>query len=72
MLPGHVAHKIYGRATRNFVIRNIGSKHTEDSIQSDLEHIHNLIIIKMTFKDQDVHISTNSVHNAIIARTFMM
>lgn len=72
MLPGHVAHKIYGGATRNFVIRNIGLKHTENSIRDDLDHIHNLVVIKLTFKGQDVHVSTNSVHNAIIARTCMM
>ncbi|EPE30191.1 hypothetical protein GLAREA_12914 [Glarea lozoyensis ATCC 20868] len=72
ILPGHVANKITIGATRNLVIQNRTPKHTEELIRDHLEHIHNLIVIKIGFRDQNVHISTNSVHNAMFARTCLM
>jgi hypothetical protein len=72
VLPGHVANKIGTGATRNFVIRSCHPKHTEDSIREDLDHIHNLVVIKVDFENRDCYISTNSVHNAMFARTCMM
>ena len=72
ILPGHVANKIAIGATRNLVIQNCSPKHTEEAIREDLEHIHNLVVIKVTFTGQNVYISTNSVHNAMFARTCMM
>lgn len=45
---------------------------TEDRLKSDLDHIHNLIVIDVRFVDKDVLISLNSVHNALFARTCMM
>ncbi|KAM3081054.1 hypothetical protein ACMFMG_005010 [Clarireedia jacksonii] len=72
ILPGHVANKVAIGATRNLVIRHCASRHTEQTIRDDLEHIHNLVIIKVTFKGDDAFISTNSVHNALFARTCMM
>jgi hypothetical protein len=72
ILPGYVANKISIGATRNLVIHKRNPKHTEDVIREDLEHIHNLVVIKVTFNGSDVHISTNSVHNALFARTCMM
>ncbi|KAK8108565.1 hypothetical protein PG984_014366 [Apiospora sp. TS-2023a] len=71
-LAGHVAHKIVQGATRNMVIRRVDPSHTEDSIRDDLEHIHNLIVIKIEFLGGSCHIKTNSVHNAMFARTCMM
>lgn len=71
-LAGHVAHKIVQGATRNMVIRRVDPTHTEDSIRDDLEHIHNLIVIKIEFLGGSCHIKTNSVHNAMFARTCMM
>ncbi|KAK7938110.1 uncharacterized protein PG986_014978 [Apiospora aurea] len=71
-LAGHVAHKIVQGATRNMVIRRVDPNHTEDSIRDDLEHIHNLIVIKIEFLGGSCHIKTNSVHNAMFARTCMM
>lgn len=59
-------------ATRNFIIRNIDPNHTEEAIRNDLEHIHNLVIIRVTFKGRNAHITTNSVHNAMYARTCIM
>lgn len=59
-------------ATRNMVVRSTNTRHTEESIRADLEHIHNLVVINVKFTGQDAHISTNSVHNAMFARTCMM
>lgn len=67
-----MANKIGIGATRNLVIRNASSRHTEEAIRNDLEHIHNLVVIGVTFRGQNVHINTNSVHNAMFARTCMM
>jgi hypothetical protein len=44
----------------------------EGGIREDLEHIHNLIVISVTINKGDIYISTNSVHNALFARTCMM
>jgi hypothetical protein len=74
-LPTHVANKISMGATRNIVVRNGTSREmTEQGIRDDLEHIHNLIVIavKSNKKTGDIFISTNSVHNALFARTCMM
>ncbi len=72
ILPGHVANKISIGATRNLVIHNCNPKHTEELIRDDLEHIHNLVVFNVTFKGKSCYISTNSVHNAMFARTCMM
>ncbi|EOO04426.1 putative rna recognition motif containing protein [Phaeoacremonium minimum UCRPA7] len=72
ILPGHVASKIGIGATRNFVIRRCDPRITEESIRDDLEHIHNLVVIKVEFIGSSCFISTNSVHNAMFARTCMM
>jgi hypothetical protein len=72
ILPGHVAGKIGIGATRNLIIRRCGSQHTEEAIRDDLEHIHNLVVISINFAGGDCYIRTNSVHNAMFARTCMM
>ncbi|KAI9646681.1 hypothetical protein NHQ30_004678 [Ciborinia camelliae] len=72
ILPGHVANKVSIGATRNLVIHNCNPKHTEEAIREDLEHIHNLVVIKVAFNGSNAFISTNSVHNAMFARTCMM
>ncbi|KAK7398490.1 hypothetical protein QQX98_012121 [Neonectria punicea] len=72
ILAGHVAHKLNIGASRNLVIRNCDPNHTEETIRDDLEHIHNLVVIDVNFVKGDCFISTNSVHNAIFARTCMM
>jgi hypothetical protein len=45
---------------------------TEERIRDHLDHIHNLAVIDIYFKNGDAHISTNSIHNALFARTCMM
>ncbi|KAK5629650.1 hypothetical protein RRF57_005365 [Xylaria bambusicola] len=72
ILPGHVANKVAAGATRNLIIRRCGAHHTEDSVREDLEHIHNLIVVKVEFVGGSCFIKTNSVHNAMFARTCMM
>jgi hypothetical protein len=53
-------------------VRNITGKVTADQIRDHLDHIHNLIVVDIYWKGDDAYISTNSVHNALFARTCMM
>lgn len=72
ILPGHLANKISIGATRNLVIRGIQPNVTEQRLRDDLDHIHNLIVINMSFDGGDVFLSLNSVRNSLFARTCMM
>ncbi|EQB50889.1 hypothetical protein CGLO_09628 [Colletotrichum gloeosporioides Cg-14] len=72
ILPGHVASKIGIGATRNLVIRRCDPNLTEKGVRDDLEHIHNLVVVRVSFRSGSCHIGTNSVHNAMFARTCMM
>ncbi|KAK2032811.1 hypothetical protein LX32DRAFT_635889 [Colletotrichum zoysiae] len=72
ILPGHVANKIGIGATRNLVVRRCDPSLTEEGIRDDLEHIHNLAVVRVAFSGDNCHIGTNSVHNAMFARTCMM
>ncbi|KAF2457840.1 hypothetical protein BDY21DRAFT_285398 [Lineolata rhizophorae] len=71
-LPGHVANKIANGATRNILVRGGASRLTEAEIRDHLDHIHNLVVIEVQFREGDAYISTNSIHNALFARTCMM
>ncbi|KAI1500488.1 hypothetical protein F5X99DRAFT_236686 [Biscogniauxia marginata] len=71
-LAPHVASKITIGATRNLIIRRCDLRHTEDGIREDLEHIHNLVVVKVDFIHGSCYIKTNSVQNAMFARTCMM
>ena len=72
ILPGHVANKIGIGATRNLVIRGVAPNITEERLREDLDHIHNLVIIDVTYANGDCHIALNSIHNSLFARTCMM
>lgn len=72
ILPGHVANKIGIGATRNLIIRGVHPNITEDRLREDLDHIHNLIVINISFQNGDAHLSLNSIHNSLFARTCMM
>ena len=72
VMPGHVAGKIQAGATRNLVVQGINPTITEDRIRSELDHIHNLVIIEIVFANNNARISLNSVHNALFARTCLM
>ncbi|KAL8849009.1 MAG: hypothetical protein Q9221_005970 [Calogaya cf. arnoldii] len=71
-MPGHVASKIRIGATRNLIIRNVKPTITEERLREDLDHIHNLVIISISFSDGNVYLSLNSIHNGLFARTCMM
>ena len=47
-------------------------RHSEENIREDLDHIHNCVVVKVTFGGGHCYISLNSVHNAIYARNCMM
>ena len=72
ILPGHVANKIGIGATRNLVIRNVHPNITEERIREDLDHIHNLVILCITFDAGNAYLQLNSIHNSLFARTCMM
>lgn len=59
-------------ASRNLVIRNINPNITETLIREHLDHIHNLVVIGIKFNRENAFVSTNSVHNAMFARSCMM
>ena len=59
-------------ATRNVIIRGIHPSITEERIREHLDHIHNLVIISISFEDGDAYISLNSINNSLFARTCMM
>ena len=67
-----MSNKIAGGATRNLVVRGAAEKLTADQIRDHLDHIHNLVVIDINFKNGDAYISTNSIHNALFARTCCM
>ncbi|KAJ4292157.1 hypothetical protein N0V88_005785 [Collariella sp. IMI 366227] len=72
VLPGHVANKMAMGASRNLVIKGYDNRHTEEIIREDLDHIHNLVVVKVEFTGGNCHIGLNSVHNAIYARQCML
>ncbi|KAF7187823.1 RNA-binding protein MRN1 [Pseudocercospora fuligena] len=72
-LNNHIQNKLANGATRNILIRSAVEKgFTEAQIRADMEHIHNLIVIDVAFKAGNAYVATNSVHNALFARTCMM
>jgi hypothetical protein len=71
-LPGHLAQRIGAGASRNLIIRGCKSQVTKESVRDDLEHIHNLFVLDVSFDGGDCLISTNSVNMANYARTCMM
>lgn len=71
-MPDHVSAKLAHGATRNLVIRGAASKLSSAKIRDDMDHIHNLVVIDIAFRNEDVFMSLNSVHNALYARSCMM
>lgn len=74
-LNQHINRKVANGATRNLCIRGAASRGlSEQRIRDDMEHIHNLVIVDITYRNSadDAYISMNSVHNALFARTCMM
>lgn len=72
-LNRHIQNKIDSGATRNLLIRNAVEKgFTETQIRDDMEHIHNLVVIEVRFIGGSAYVYTNSIPNALFARTCMM
>ncbi|KAL7905879.1 hypothetical protein GGI35DRAFT_488140 [Trichoderma velutinum] len=72
ILHDHFVKRIANGATRNLILRNCNTSHTEASIRHDLDHIHGLEVVSITFYGGMCRISTNSVPSAMYARTCMM
>ncbi|KAF3396779.1 hypothetical protein DPV78_007553 [Talaromyces pinophilus] len=64
---------VHNGATRNLIIRNTNANITPALIREHLDHIHNLIVIniKIDHTNRSICICTNSVHNAMFARSCM-
>lgn len=72
-LNSHIANKIVNNgASRNIMIRSARGRLSPQGIREDMEHIHNLVIVDIQFRGNDAYVATNSVHNALFARTCMM
>lgn len=67
-----MAGRIANGATRNLLLHNLSDNITEDRVRADLEHIHNLVVVDAHFEGNIAHISLDSVHNALYARTCLM
>jgi hypothetical protein len=66
-----MAAQLANGASRNLVIRNVHPNLTEARIREDMEHVHNLVIISVTYTHGNAYISTNSVQKASFARNCM-
>ncbi|OXV05594.1 hypothetical protein Egran_06638 [Elaphomyces granulatus] len=71
-LPAYVKAKVDIGASRNLMICGVNPNISEVIIRRDLEHIHNLIIVDVQFSQGTAYISTNSIQNAMFARSCMM
>ena len=54
------------------MIRGAHPNITADRLRADLDHIHNLVIVDISFHNGDAYVSLNSVHNCLFARTCMI
>lgn len=63
---------VHSGATRNVIIRGITPSITEELIRHHLDHIHNIVVISVSFENGDAYISLNSINNSLFARTCMM
>lgn len=72
MLSPYVGRKIAAGASRNLVLRNAAHIVKVADIRHHMEHIHKFDIIDIQVRGRDVFVYTNSVHNALFARTCMI
>lgn len=64
--------KIAAGASRNLILHNAARVVNIAEIREHMEHIHQFDIIHVEVRRKDVLIYTNSVHNALFARTCMI
>ncbi|ETI27460.1 hypothetical protein G647_09650 [Cladophialophora carrionii CBS 160.54] len=68
----HLANLIaFSGLTRNLVIRFAKEEWTAQDIREDLEHIHQLQIVDLFFRNGHAYLSLNSIQHALTARTCM-
>lgn len=67
-----LANRIRHGATRNIRIRGAQARVTEAEIRDNLEHIHNLVVVDLSFKHGDAYLSVNSINNALFARQCLL
>lgn len=70
-VPTHLVTKLSHGVSRNLVIRGGAPRLSEEQIRNDMDHINNLVIIGVVVQGPDIYISTNSINNAMFARTCM-
>ncbi|KAL2044630.1 hypothetical protein ABVK25_012300 [Lepraria finkii] len=68
-MAGHIARRIQNGATRNLAVRFVKPSMTPDTIQEDLDHIHNLDVVDIVTANGHAYISTNGVGWAVTAKT---
>ncbi|KAH8691224.1 hypothetical protein BGW36DRAFT_304866 [Talaromyces proteolyticus] len=68
----YVKQNIEHGASRNLIIKGVNPNITSSLIRDHLNHIHNLVVVDIKFNKGNAYISTNSVHNAMYARSCMM
>lgn len=71
-MNGVLTFNFHPGATRNVIIRGCHPNITEQLIKENLDHIHNIVIISVSFESGDAYISLNSINNSLFARTCMM
>ena len=57
--------------TRNLVIRSAREEWSAKDIRDDLDHIHQLQIVDLFFRNGNVYISLNSIQHALTAKSCM-
>ena len=64
-----MVHKISNGASRNLVISGISASITEQRLRDDLEHIHGLVPVYISFTNENIYLSLNSVRHAVFAKS---
>ena len=69
--PKTVATRIQQGATRNLLIRGIDSALDEERLRTDLDHIHNLVIVEVypPKNESGIVVSMNAINLALYAKT---
>ena len=68
---GNVNRHIELGATRNLVLRQVSPDIDERRIRDDLDHIHGLVVIDVSFSRGDVIVRLNAIYVALYARSCM-
>lgn len=69
---GTLTSHFHSGATRNVIIRGVHPHISEERIRQHLDHIHNIVVISVSFENGDAYISLNSINSSLFARPCMM